>query len=261
LDDIKAGPVFWIDCSDSHPCIGTAGAVTWTLRVEGRLFHSGLPHKGINPIELASDALAQIQKRFYEDFPPHPDETRYNFASPSTMKPTQINCAEGGLNQIPPWCEIRGDIRLTPFYNVAKCIEKVQSYGDHLHTNVVGMANPTHRGPCSKYEVTDTDGNVLKGKIQLSFSEHPYKGIACKLESKGYDALCAATKKVLGEVKPYSICGSLPLVGDMQEAGYDLQLSGYGISAVYHGDNEYCQLSDMKNATKIFSHLIDHLQQ
>ena len=42
-----------------------------------------------------------------------------------------------------------------------------------------------------------------------------------------------------------SICGSLPLVGDMQEAGFDLQISGYGKSSVYHGNNEYCSLNDM----------------
>eukprot|EP00298_Acanthocystis_sp_HF-20_P012350 c19845_g4_i1.p1 GENE.c19845_g4_i1~~c19845_g4_i1.p1 ORF type:complete len:434 (-),score=190.05 c19845_g4_i1:34-1335(-) len=260
LDEIKSGPVFWVDSSDSHPCIGTAAAASWTLRVDGRLFHSGLPHKGINPIELGSDVLSQIQKRFYQDFPPHPSEKIYNFASPSTMKPTQIRCAEGGLNQIPPWCEIRGDIRLTPFYNIEKCIEKVTSYATELQASVTSLANPELRGPCSKYEVVDTEGKTITGGIKLTFEDDPYKGIACKLDSKGYEALCTATKNVLGEVKPYSICGSLPLVGEMQEAGYDLQVCGYGKSAVYHGDNEFCLLSDMKNAAKILFGAVDLLQ-
>ena len=47
--------------------------------------------------------------------------------------------------------------------------------------------------------------------------------------------------------------GSLPLVGDMQEAGFDLQICGYGLSSVYHGLNEYCSLSDMQAAFKIFN--------
>jgi len=260
LDEIKAGPVFWVDSSDSNPCIGTAGAAMWTLRIDGRLFHSGLPHKGINPIELGSDVLSEIQKRFYQDFPPHAQEKVYNFASPSTMKPTQIRCAEGGLNQIPPWCEIRGDIRLTPFYNIVDCIAKVKGYASELHQNVTEMANPTVRGPASKYEVVDTEGKTIRGVVSLTFEEHPYKGIACKLDSVGYTAFCSATKSVVGEVKPFSICGSLPLVGDMQEAGYDLQVCGFGKSAVYHGDNEYCLLSDMKNAAKILSKTIDLLQ-
>ena len=50
--------------------VGTASAVMWTLRVEGRLFHSGLPHKGINSLELAMEAIAYIQSKFYQDYPP-----------------------------------------------------------------------------------------------------------------------------------------------------------------------------------------------
>ena len=36
------------------------------------------------------DAMTHIQKRFYQDYPPHPTEEKYQFASPSTMKPTLI---------------------------------------------------------------------------------------------------------------------------------------------------------------------------
>lgn len=54
----------------SPPPIATASSVMWKIHVKGRLFHSGLPHKGINSIELASEAMAYIQQRFYEDFPP-----------------------------------------------------------------------------------------------------------------------------------------------------------------------------------------------
>ena len=42
----------------------------WTFRAEGRLFHSGLPLKGINSMELAVEAMAYIQNKFYQDFPP-----------------------------------------------------------------------------------------------------------------------------------------------------------------------------------------------
>ena len=36
------------------------------------------------------DAVTYIQKRFYQDYPPHSSEKDYLFADPSTMKPTQI---------------------------------------------------------------------------------------------------------------------------------------------------------------------------
>ena len=63
----------------------TAAVAMWTIRVKGRLFHSGLPHKGINSIELASEAMAYIQRRFYEDFPPVSYITPLN---PPTNPPT-----------------------------------------------------------------------------------------------------------------------------------------------------------------------------
>ena len=60
-------------------------------------------------------------------------------------------------------------------------------------------------------------------------TEHGYdfilQGIACSTESDGYKHLDAATAEVLGSSIPYSDCGSLPLVGDMQEAGFDIQVS------------------------------------
>ena len=75
---------------------------------------------------MGSEAVAELQKRFYADFPAHEQEKLYAFATPSTMKPTQIKCAEGGVNQLPPWVEFQGDIRLTPFYNAADCQKSVE---------------------------------------------------------------------------------------------------------------------------------------
>mmetsp|Transcript_2017 Transcript_2017/g.9716 ORF Transcript_2017/g.9716 Transcript_2017/m.9716 type:complete len:406 (+) Transcript_2017:528-1745(+) len=69
LDHCKPGPVIWVDCADSQPCIGTAGAVTWHLSANGHRFHSGLPHKGINAIEMGMEAVSRIQQKFYECFP------------------------------------------------------------------------------------------------------------------------------------------------------------------------------------------------
>ena len=73
-------------------------------------------------------------------------------------------------------------------------------------------------------------------------------------------SLYAAVAKVLGEAKPFSISGSLPLVRDLQRAGLDLTLTGFGKSSVYHGDNEYCQLSDMENAIKILACAIANVE-
>ena len=79
-----------MDCADSQPCLGTCGIICWSLKVHGRLFHSGLPHKSVNPIELGNVALAEILRRFYADFPAHAEEAKYNYVVSSSMKPTQV---------------------------------------------------------------------------------------------------------------------------------------------------------------------------
>lgn len=257
LDHLKNGPIFWVDSADSQPCMGTASCAMWTLRVDGRLFHSGLPHKGINSMELAMEAVNYIQSKFYKDFPPHESEERYQFATPSTLKPTQVKCAEGSINQIPPWTQVQGDIRLTPFYNIHKCLEKVKGYVKELNEDMSLL--PT-RGPCSKYHICIEEGE-FKGKIELTFEGDPFKGIAVNLDSDAFKHLDDSTKSVLGESKPYSITGSLPLVGDLQEAGFDVQICGYGHSSVYHGDNEYCTLSSMESAFKILCGLLNRYNQ
>ncbi|KAL0446366.1 UNVERIFIED_CONTAM: Acetylornithine deacetylase [Sesamum latifolium] len=175
LDKLKQGPLFWIDTADKQPCIGTGGMIPWKLHVSGKLFHSGLAHKAINPLELAMEALKEIQSRFYRDFPPHQNEKVYGFATPSTMKPTQWSYPGGGINQIPAECTVCGDVRLT-----------------------------------------------------ISFDE-AMSGVACNLDSRGFHVLCKATEEVVGHVKPYSITGSLPLIRELQEEGFDVQTSGYGI--------------------------------
>ena len=64
------------------------------------------------------------------------------------------------------------------------------------------------RGDYSKY--TLPTGEV--GKVEITWGDHLLAGVACSLDSVGYKALVAATAEVLGEAKPYAICGSLPLV-------------------------------------------------
>jgi acetylornithine deacetylase len=262
IDCLKNGPVFWIDSADSQPCVGTAGAMQWHLKATGRLFHSGLPHRGINSLELVSEAMAEIQKRFYSDFPQHPREIPYNFSTSSTMKPTQIECAKGALNQLPPWTTISGDIRLTPFYDAGVVMETIEGYVKDLNDNIESL--PT-RGAWSKYTLEGDDIDVKRGKLELTWSGtledvRHMEGIACDLDSPGLVALTKAIADVKGKGEPYAICGSLPLVREMQAAGFDVQISGFGLSSVYHADNEYCLLSDMVDAFKVFVRVVSLLE-
>ena len=228
LDHLKNGPVYWIDAADSQPCQGTAGNIPWKLEFTGKLFHSGMPHQTVNPIEMGHDALTYLQHKFYQRFPAHPREKIYNFTTCSTMKPTQINCSIGSLNQIPSLCTILGDIRLTPFYDYHDVITEFNQWVEEINNNpqeVLGSLSD--KGPHSKYILPDG----FKGSVKLTIMSAE-NGIAVNMHSEGYNALLAATSKVLGSVKPYSINGSLPLVREMQSNGFDLQISGYFISFI-----------------------------
>ncbi|PPD79570.1 hypothetical protein GOBAR_DD23508 [Gossypium barbadense] len=263
LDKLKGGPLFWIDTADKQPCIGTGGMIPWKLQVTGKLFHSGLPHKAINALELGMEALKEIQLRFYKDFPPHPDEQVYGFATPSTMKPTQWNYPGGGINQIPGECTISGDVRLTPFYNVKDVMSKLQEYVDYINENLNKLDT---RGPVSKYILHDEN---LRGRyalflltpfyLTLTFDEAT-SGVACDLNSRGFHVLCKATEEAVGHVKPYSITGSLPLIRELQDEGFDVQTAGYGLMATYHAKNEYCLLSDMCQGYHVFTGIIAQLE-
>ena len=253
LEHCKPGPVIWVDCADSQPCIGTAGAITWSLRAQGHRFHSGLPHKGINAIEMGMAVIDRLQAKFYSEFPACQEERDYKFITSSTMKPTQIACAPGGLNQIPPDATISGDIRLTPFYPVADvkaCIEKEVAA---INADIESL--PT-RGEFSKFVIPDGKGGILKGSIELTWGEHLLTGIACDLESPALKTLCEVIKDVKGVAEPYSLTGSLPLVAEMQQNGFDIQLIGFGLMSTYHADDEYCSLADMKDAAKILGRTI-----
>jgi len=252
LDHIKQGPVIWVDCADSQPCIGTAGSVTWFFKATGKLFHSGLPHKGVNALELANTAMAELQDRFYNEFKPVPDEKAWSFMTGSTMKPTQVKCAVGSLNQLPPWVEISGDVRLTPFYEMNEMKAKLDGFVADMNANITDLKT---FGPASRYEIED-----CRGKLELKWGTGILEGIACSLDSEGHKALCKATEAVLGEAKPYSICGSLPLVRDLQRAGFDVQMTGFGRMDAYHADNEYCLLSDMSNGFDILVQVVSQLE-
>ncbi|AES94440.1 putative acetylornithine deacetylase [Medicago truncatula] len=253
LNKLKEGPLFWIDTADKQPCVGTGGMIPWKLHVTGKMFHSGLAHKAINPLELAMDAIKEIQLKFYNDFPPHPQEQVYGFATPSTMKPTQWSYPGGGINQIPGECTISGDVRLTPFYNVKDVMKKLQEYVDEINENIHKLES---RGPVSKYALSDEN---LRGSLTLTFDE-ANSGVACNLDSRGFHVLCKATEEIVGHVKPFSITGSLPLIRELKDEGFDVQCCGYGLMATYHAQNEYCLFTDMCQGYRVFASIIAQLE-
>eukprot|EP00929_Paragymnodinium_shiwhaense_P016587 TRINITY_DN12505_c0_g1_i1.p1 TRINITY_DN12505_c0_g1~~TRINITY_DN12505_c0_g1_i1.p1 ORF type:complete len:519 (+),score=131.78 TRINITY_DN12505_c0_g1_i1:182-1738(+) len=257
IEECKKGPVYWVDCADSQPCCGTLGVMQWSLTCRGRLFHSGFPHKGINSIELANEAVSIIQSRFYDDFPPNPAEEAYQFATGSHMKPTQIECQKGSTNQICPECTVHGDIRLSPFYEVEDVMAAIELYVKELNAD---MEELPVKGPYSKFvlgpDIEVAAGERKRGEIEFKWNgslelAKLYAGVACSLTSESHKAIVQAHREVFASVKPFSISGSLPLVNMMHKSGFDIQLCGFGLMKVYHGVDEYCTVADMAKAYEV----------
>jgi len=243
--------MYWIDASDTHPCIGTAACAGWKLKVQGQKGHSGLPHKAINAIHLGYEAAIEIMKRFHEAFPAHPKEKDYRFHCPSTMKITMVDHPPGAINQIPGQATFHGDIRVNPFYNLDEVMKKVSEIAQDVNANINSLPG---RGPQFVYQLGET-----KGSFEFSWNEGVAKGIACHIDSPGFKAIDDATREVTGESVPYSIGGSLPLVFELQQEGFDLQIAGYGLSSKYHGINEYANVADMEKGYLIFQKVIQNL--
>jgi acetylornithine deacetylase len=180
---------------------------------------------------MATDALMYIESKFYADFPKHENEAKYNFSTQSTFKATRIHALTGSVNQIPGECTVEGDVRVTPFYNVSDVRVKLNSYIDEINADPT-ILHQNYHGPHSKYVLYDDAGVITeKGKLELVFSSDGENGVACNLESPGFKALKSATEAIVGTVAPYGIGGSLPLIRELQEKGFDVQIAGYGLSS------------------------------
>eukprot|EP00455_Lapot_gusevi_P026648 TRINITY_DN280_c0_g1_i1.p1 TRINITY_DN280_c0_g1~~TRINITY_DN280_c0_g1_i1.p1 ORF type:complete len:434 (-),score=191.11 TRINITY_DN280_c0_g1_i1:127-1428(-) len=252
LEFLKNGPLIWLDSADIGPTLGTGGVAAWRLTARGKLFHSGVPQKAINSIELAYEALRVIQDRFYQDYAYGEQERRYLFNVGSSLKPTQMRCAPGGLNQIPGWATIEGDMRITPFHEVKDVMQKVEQY-----VREIDVATLPSFG-YSKFHLPD---EALKGVLELEWLGEPNRGVACNLDSPGYRALHDAIAAVRGQARPFSLTGSLPIIRDLQDAGFDVQVTGFGRMDAYHALNEYALISEFKEGAQILFRVIHSLNE
>lgn len=254
LEKLKDGPVIWLDCADKQPNIGSGGVVGWRLTAVGKLVHSGFPHKGINAIELANDAMLSLQQQFYAHFPPHEREAEYGFECSSSFKPTYCHVPKNSINQIPAKCVLEGDIRLIPFYSILEAQRVIENAVKSLNDNLASVGG--NRGPDAAY----THGEH-KGSLQLEWTSPPIQGLACDLTSKGFTTLAQATEEVIGKVTPIADTGALPLVADLQRDGFDIQTIGFGVEDAYHADNEFARISDFKQGFQVMVRVVQLLNQ
>jgi acetylornithine deacetylase/succinyl-diaminopimelate desuccinylase-like protein len=255
MDDLNGHPVYWLDSADFGPTVGTAGMAGWELEVNGVAGHSGMPQNCVNALELGMAITMVLTEWFRKAFGPHPDEQRWGFASPSSMKATVIHAPNAKINKIPGQVKIEGDIRLTPFYEMSTVMEGVQGFVRQLNDALAQGTLPTEGFPRA---VTQSG---QRASLALKFKGRPLEGVACKLDSPALSELLNAIRHVRGPdaAKPSSLTGSLPLVKELQRAGCDVQITGFGRTAWYHAPNEQAHLAEFKQGFGVLRELLVRL--
>lgn len=247
LDDLKNGPLYWIDSSDFGPTTATAGMALWRIIVSGKASHSGFPQNGINAVELANEVIRSLQEWFYAHYPAHPNEKGHGFVCPSSLKPTRVTVENDTLTKIPAKAVIEGDVRLTPWYDPVKVKEAMN---DFLRNLSIDQLPPV--GPAS-YSV---EGDV--GTATFDLLGTASGGMACDRNSDGYAALERAIVSVVPDSRPIAMTGTLPYVSFLQSRGFDVQITGFGRNEAYHAPNEFAELSDMQLGFQVLCRILTY---
>lgn len=100
--------------------LGCKGRVVYNIDVLGKATHSGTPHKGINPIYLASNLVEKLKdlETVKLDIPGYGQERSY-------FSITQIEAKEG-TNVIPGRCRLTADYRMLPGEKEPKIRKRVE---------------------------------------------------------------------------------------------------------------------------------------
>ncbi len=251
LDLLRDQTIYWLDSGDFGPTLGTGGIARWAIEAEGVAGHSGLPNHCVNALELAFAAARGLAEWFERTYPAHPEELRYNYASPSSLKATVVHCDNDKITKIPGNARVEGDLRMTPFYDLAKAVRDAERWVQALNQRLAEGERVSGFPPT----VTE-DGNT--GRVRFEPIGPAVPGIACRLNSPGLAELNEALRAVLGPegCRPWSMTGSLPLVSALQERGFDVQITGFGQSKTFHAPDEQGQLSDFEAGFGVLWRLI-----
>lgn len=140
-----------------------------------------------------------------------------------------------------------GDVRVTPSYTNAEVQEFVSTFIEELDVRTL---NSTGYG---SFELPD--GQI--GRLFMEFTGDPAPIAAVNLTSPSYQVLADAIEEVRGSVTPVSTGGSLPVIGDLFELGFDVQMTGFGVADNIHAANEFGFYTDFADGYRVLAILVD----
>jgi len=245
IDFLKQSPCYWLDSADYGPTTGSKATGIWTLKAKGLSSHSGSPEKGVNAVSLGNEALKKLKDYFFSKYKLTKEDAKYKGFTDPTLSETWIEPRNVGTNIIPEEYLIKGDIRLTPSYDIDEVVEDLKNFISNLDL---------------KELPTNINQDFTKGSVEFIY-DGGHGGFKADLDSNTFKFCKQAIEEIHGSSNPLASNGGLPLVDKLSEKGCDLLAIGFGREDKYHKDNESARLSDIKNGFKILGRIIDLFEE
>ena len=193
------------------------------LTFEGQSAHSGYPHRGVNAVEAAGQAMASLSDLARELEQERPPSGRYFPGVPHVV----LNLArvEGGdaTNVVPDHCTLDFGLRLLPETDAEELLQRVRTA-----IRAVGIAA----------------GHVLE-TVNLS------PAMSTPADAPLHRDLCAIT----GQTETQAVSFSSD-AGVLSDLGLDCILFGPGSIEVAHKPNEYLPKRELMRAGEVLDRLI-----
>lgn len=168
-------------------------------------------------------------------------------------------------------------MRLLPFFSLPDAQKRVASYIDDFNNYYIPHSGDNSATSATlrkfgydTYRLTQaemsgnssgSDARGINGFVEFNWHGAGYPGVAVDLESLGYKALSDAIFDVCGEVKAFSLTGSLPIIADLKAQGFDTQVCGFGDLSAYHAANEHARVSGFQKGVDIVARVVASLNR
>jgi succinyl-diaminopimelate desuccinylase len=198
--------------------------------IEGKTAHASTPDKGINAFKVSTvflmDLLDNLEKRYSAA-----DDI---FLPPkSTFEPTMRPATVENINTIPGKDSFCMDIRLLPRYDPNEVLSTCQALAA-WHSEFTGAT------------------------IKVEEIQKHHAGKISDVNSPGFKALSAAVESVFGKAPREVGVGGGTCANLFRQAGYNAYVWQSG-GGTLHAPNEYVELDNIVNDSKVFATLLYRL--
>jgi acetylornithine deacetylase/succinyl-diaminopimelate desuccinylase family protein len=219
---IKPGFAVILD-SDNFDCIiAQKGLIHLKVTAFGKKAHGAYPHKGLNAIELSSQAIVELKRHTFR-YQPH-----------RLLKGPTLNVGtiEGGdkVNIVADRCSFELDLRFLPGMKPGEILSQIRRI---------------------------LNRNLRRYKLEVNSLQNPYQIDKGHLLVK---AVLNAVRKVRGRAKVKGSEGAT-VITFFEKKGIPAVSLGFGQKGLAHATDEYVLIDDLYNGARVLEELIRIIDQ